>query len=231
MTNEELMNELMKTSAHLRRPMPMHAHGPHGGRPAPADGENRPVHGFGHGCKPCARPENAPETAANGEASAPKFGADRKPGAWRAFGNILGLLSAKSPLSQQEIADSLGIRPQSVSEALTKMEAHGLITKEASTDDARVSLVSLTEKGAQVHAFAAAEREKHAAFFFSVLTDEEKAQLFTILGKLNAPREFERHCHGKGRGRGRHCCRKNAEADAADADNAAGTSDTENGAN
>lgn len=212
MTNAELMNELMKTSAHLRRPMPMHNHGPHNGRPAPADGENRPMHGHCHGRRPgewkneaCKNAENSvkcvnPETAETKENAAPECKRP-DPQVFKAFGGIMELLAANAPMSQQQLADALAIRPQSVSEALGKMEGHGLITRETSAEDGRVSLISLTEKGTQIQAFAAAEREKHAAFFFSVLTDEEKEQLFTILGKLNAPRACEGRCHG----RGRHC--------------------------
>lgn len=109
-------------------------------------------------------------------------------GKHRGFGYVLDLLSETNGISQQQIADALGIRPQSVSEAITVLEERGFIRKETSEKDKRVTLIYITEAG-QAHASELAqERKAHAERFFSVLSDEEKD---TLLTKINTERECE----------------------------------------
>lgn len=109
----------------------------------------------------------------------------------RGFGHVLDLLSETNGISQQQIADTLGIRPQSVSEAITILEGRGFIRKETSEKDRRVALIYLTEQG-QLHASELAqERADHAERFFSVLSDDEKETLLALLTKVNAERERE----------------------------------------
>lgn len=103
----------------------------------------------------------------------------------RGFGHILDLLSVEEGMSQQQIAGCLGIRPQSVSEAILALENRSYIRKEASASDRRVTLIYLTEEGAQRREELAVERELHAKKFFSVLDDSEKEELNRLLEKLN----------------------------------------------
>lgn len=103
----------------------------------------------------------------------------------RGFGHILDLLSVEEGMSQQQIADTLGIRPQSVSEAIVAMESRGCIRKETSASDRRVTLIYLTAEGAQRREELAREREIHARRFFSVLDEAEKKELNRLLEKLN----------------------------------------------
>lgn len=65
----------------------------------------------------------------------------------RGYGHILDLLVAGEGFSQQQIADALDIRPQSVSEAVSIMETQGFVRKEANENDRRVTLVHITEQG------------------------------------------------------------------------------------
>ena len=88
------------------------------------------------------------------------------------------------PMAQSQLAAQLGIRPQSLSELIGKVEADGLVTRHQSAEDKRQTIVSLTEKGrANVETFRRAHRQ-HAAEFLSPLTDEEKQQFSAILRKL-----------------------------------------------
>ncbi len=107
----------------------------------------------------------------------------------RGFGHILDLLAENSGVSQQQLADSLHIRPQSISEAIGILESRGFIRKEASPTDRRVTLIHITEEG-RAHAIVLAEeRRQHAQRFFSVLSDQEKDSLMEILSKLGNVQE------------------------------------------
>ncbi len=107
----------------------------------------------------------------------------------RGFGHILDLLVEHSGISQQQLADSLRIRPQSISEAIGILESRRLIRKEASPTDRRVTLIHITEEGRAHATVLAEERRQHAQHFFSVLTEEEKDSLLQILTKLGHAQE------------------------------------------
>lgn len=102
---------------------------------------------------------------------------------------ILAMLQMKEGVSQKEIAFLMGIRPQSVSEALVSLEAHELIERRQSADDRRVQQVFLTDKGRERAESYAAVRAESAAAILDVYTEEEKEQLITLLNKLTASLE------------------------------------------
>ena len=107
----------------------------------------------------------------------------------RGFGHILDLLVENNGMSQQQLAASLYIRPQSISEAIGILESRGYIRKEASPADRRVTLIHITEEGRAQAAVLAGERRQHAQQFFTVLTEEEKDSLMQILSKLDRTQE------------------------------------------
>ena len=135
-----------------------------------------------------SNPPPPPPEARDGEPVPPPDQAPRGQGR----GRMLGLLLDHGEMSQSHLAYHLGIRPQSLSEMLTKAEADGMIVRRQSTEDKRQTLVSLTELGqSRVETF----RENHrrqAAEFLEPLTDEEKAALAELLRKLiDAKKEDE----------------------------------------
>ncbi|MCD7947171.1 MAG: MarR family transcriptional regulator [Oscillospiraceae bacterium] len=102
------------------------------------------------------------------------------------------LLARADAVSQKELAETMGIRPASLSELLHKLEEKGFVQRATSDRDRRVTLVSLTGAGMEeVGRCRARQRAVHRDMF-SVLTDEEKEQLYHILDKINQP-------HGKDR--------------------------------
>ena len=103
----------------------------------------------------------------------------------RGFGHILDLLSDEG-VTQQYIADTLGIRPQSVSEAVTVLESRGFVKKQPSKTDKRKTLICITEKGTEHRRFMAQHRRQHAQQLFSVLTEDEKTELMRLLEKINS---------------------------------------------
>jgi DNA-binding MarR family transcriptional regulator len=87
-------------------------------------------------------------------------------------------------LSQKDLAYLLGIRPQSLTEALAHLEETGLVERRHNERDARVINVFLTDAGRERAAKVAEDRKKSAADVFSVLDEDEKEQLGVILDKL-----------------------------------------------
>ena len=106
---------------------------------------------------------------------------NRKPSG---MGHILDLLQRENGLTQQEIAARLEIRPQSVSEAIARLEKRGLVRKEPDEHDRRAMRVLITPEGVVRRRELAVLRAAHADAFFGVLTEEEKESLAKILRKL-----------------------------------------------
>ena len=101
----------------------------------------------------------------------------------------LSLIAMQEGITQKDLAFLLGIRPQSAGEMLLKLEKFGLIERRKSESDARAIQLYLTEDG-RTHAEEIERMRKVVAEdVFSVLTDDEKVQLATILDKLQAELE------------------------------------------
>ena len=113
----------------------------------------------------------------------------------RGYGRILDLLSKNDGLSQREIAEALGIRPQSASEAITSMESQNLVEKRENEQDKRSCLVYITEEGRQQQIALRNERIRNAKRIFAPLTEEEKHTLFQLLNKTaSALQEMKEEC-------------------------------------
>ena len=97
---------------------------------------------------------------------------------------LMNMLKENGELSQKEIAETLDIRPQSLSELLVKMENDGFISRRQDKDDKRVIVVALTEKGEEQLVVLRQANREHAEKLFSLLNDEEKDALIAILKKL-----------------------------------------------
>ena len=69
--------------------------------------------------------------------------------AYSGQGRVLKLLRIKPEISQREMAEILGIRPQSLGETLNRLEAAGYIERRIREDDRRSLIVCLTEAGAE----------------------------------------------------------------------------------
>ena len=109
---------------------------------------------------------------------------DEVPRKWHGYSHVLDVLSQTKGMSQQDIADAVGIRAQSVSEAISAMEERGFVKREQSELDKRVMLVYLTERGAERRAELSTEREYKARRLLCTLDEQEKETLFRLLEKL-----------------------------------------------
>ena len=100
-------------------------------------------------------------------------------------GRILGMLAMMGETPQNELAEKMGIRPQSLTVAMTKMEERGDIIRRRNPDDKRQILVSLTEKGsASASVIEASRLETAKTLLDDVLDDSEKETLYTLLMKI-----------------------------------------------
>ena len=109
---------------------------------------------------------------------------------------ILAVLVMQDGTSQKDLAYLLGIRPQSLTQALEALEEGGFVERKQDEEDKRINRVYLTDAGRGRAAKVAEDRKQHANDAFSMLTEEEKEQLAAILEKINttfeedlAPRE------------------------------------------
>lgn len=124
--------------------------------------------------------------------------------------HILVTLAKSDGLTQSALTERLGIQPGSASEALSKLEVAGLITRSTNSSDKRTSDIHLTEDGLRKAEEAVMQRHKRRERMFSSLSDAEKEQLLALLEKLNAAWDEEfpdernsrgghSHRHGKAR--------------------------------
>jgi DNA-binding MarR family transcriptional regulator len=101
---------------------------------------------------------------------------------WR----TIALLGAQAPLSLNELAKAAGLDKSQMSRVVSGLAERGLVLRNADETDARGLQLSLTKSGARIHEGlmrAAAERNDA---FNGCLTNEERASLDRVLGKLGA---------------------------------------------
>lgn len=99
-------------------------------------------------------------------------------------GRMMRLLADEGDMIQSQLAARLEIRPQSLSELLSKAENEGFVIRRHSDKDKRQTMVSLTDTGKKrVEEFRTAQK-KHAEEFLAPLSEEEKELLSAILNKL-----------------------------------------------
>ena len=100
-------------------------------------------------------------------------------------GRILSkLVHQGDGISQAALAEKMNIRPQSLSEALTKLEERGLIRRLPNPQDRRGTLVYLTEEGQRREAELAERRRQTADSLLGTLEESEKEALAHLLAKI-----------------------------------------------
>ena len=96
----------------------------------------------------------------------------------------LEALLHKGSLSISEIQDKVLLASGSMTAAIDRLEKHGLVVRKSTASDRRARIVQLTQEGERI---AAAYFEKHASDLedlMSVLSANEKQQLYASLKKL-----------------------------------------------
>lgn len=96
----------------------------------------------------------------------------------------LEALLHKGPLTISQIQDKVLLASGSMTAAIDRLEKRGLVVRKFTSSDRRARVVKLTQEGKRV---AAAYFEKHALdleALMSVLSAEEKRQIYASLKKL-----------------------------------------------
>lgn len=103
----------------------------------------------------------------------------------RGYGHTLSAIAEEDGQSQQQLADRMKIRPQSLTEALSSLEERGLIERRQSGSDKRCMQVYLTQEGRQQNELLAQDRRRRADKAFGGLTEEDKAELSRLLALIS----------------------------------------------
>lgn len=92
---------------------------------------------------------------------------------------VLDTLSSAPSQSMRRIdlAEKVGLSPSGVTRLLNPMEKIGLVSKEESPRDARVSLVVLSDAGMRVHRDATTSFEHASSALFDSLSSKRRATL------------------------------------------------------
>lgn len=101
----------------------------------------------------------------------------------RGQGRLLTLLTMQPEISQKDLAYILGMRPQSVGELLGKLEKNEWITRTPSTEDRRVMIISLTEKGQEAAAKLVKESQAGSELF-DIFSEDEQGNLLGYVDRL-----------------------------------------------
>lgn len=100
----------------------------------------------------------------------------------RGQGRVLAILKMKENISQKELSYLLDMSKQSLAELLAKLEKKGFINREPSSEDRRVSNISLTEKGKEAAEFKDESEDKMN--FLDCLNEEELEIFLDYLNRI-----------------------------------------------
>jgi DNA-binding MarR family transcriptional regulator len=92
-------------------------------------------------------------------------------------GAVLGRVDREGPQSVSELAAAERIRPQSMAQTVSELEADGLVSRRPDSEDRRRSLVELTEAGRAALLAERRQREGWLAQAIAVFSDSEQEVL------------------------------------------------------
>lgn len=99
--------------------------------------------------------------------------------------SVLLMANANPGLAQIQIANELGIDKASVVALIDRMEGMGWVMRKRSTEDRRRQGIFLTEQGADAMRTIRRAVSLHEKKFSSRFTDQERAQLISLLQRLH----------------------------------------------
>ncbi len=103
-------------------------------------------------------------------------------------GGRSGTLSAllkSGPVSQRELAEIMNVRAATLSEQIARLDRAGLIERTPNEKDRRSVVVTLSEEGKKEARRCSRERAKYNEELFSVLSEDEKTELASLLERLS----------------------------------------------
>lgn len=99
---------------------------------------------------------------------------------------MLVRLSEDGPMRVGEVARRFGIDKSTASRHLTRLEENGLVEALPDTQDARSTILRLTDRGTERLAVARAARMEPLRRVFAAWPEEERQALARLLGRLNS---------------------------------------------
>jgi DNA-binding MarR family transcriptional regulator len=93
------------------------------------------------------------------------------------------VLSANGPMTQAQLAQLVRVQAQTMGKTLSRLEAHGHISRQRSTSDRRSHVVSMTDQGRQAVA-AAADMERSVLAATPIDPDLLRQELQTVVRVL-----------------------------------------------
>jgi DNA-binding MarR family transcriptional regulator len=98
--------------------------------------------------------------------------------------SVLAVLADRSPLSQTQVAEILGLDRTTILKLGAALEHKGLVVRERDPNDARAYAVALTPAGARLRAEAYELLLACEARFLIALSGRERKQLHDLLARL-----------------------------------------------
>ena len=100
--------------------------------------------------------------------------------------SVLGLIAFRESMSLTEVATLEGLNPTMVSRVIGRLDELGLIVRQPSATDLRVTLVSLTPEGQATHARVKEQKAQVIADGLQRLNDRDQASIMAALPALEA---------------------------------------------
>jgi DNA-binding MarR family transcriptional regulator len=97
---------------------------------------------------------------------------------------VIICLSVASAATAQEIVKYTGRPKNTLSRAVRKLEAEGIISRETDANDGRVSRLHLTQRGNRIFVAIRGYFVEQDKRMIAVLTDKEKREFNRLLGKI-----------------------------------------------
>lgn len=94
------------------------------------------------------------------------------------------LAAASAPLTVSDLGAAIGVDQPRASRLVQQGVTHGLLRREADPDDARRTRIALTDDGRRIARGMRGERREALGKALAAFTDEERAELARLLGKL-----------------------------------------------
>ncbi|MEJ8280051.1 MarR family winged helix-turn-helix transcriptional regulator [Pseudonocardia spirodelae] len=104
----------------------------------------------------------------------------------RSATSVLGTVAVRGPIGMGELAAVEGLNPTMLSRLAGKLEAAGLLVRDADPADGRAVRVAVTEAGAAEHARRRAERTRLLGAHVAALAPEHVDRLRAALPALDA---------------------------------------------
>lgn len=93
------------------------------------------------------------------------------------------VLSANGPMTQAQLAHLVRVQAQTMGKTLSRLEAHGHISRQRSTSDRRSQVVSLTDRGREAVGLAA-DMERSVLAAASIDPDALRQELQAVVTEL-----------------------------------------------